>query len=252
MANAEPTGELNTPRISIAIDNYYGREAADLADNELRIIRPLQWTAAKIARLVFTNVIIPDETMARIVDVAAQTDHRFIISPTHRDYVDTFANGVLVDKTNVRPARYIAKAEMMASRWGAYIIGHIGGIPIDREHAADRDVQGTMNDIAAHTLGVEHRPLIIYPEGNRRSGPVVESLKKGTASLAFNNNAPIIPIGIFGTEGYTQRLKHGRFGKIMIVAGEPIEPSRRFSQTTATLQWSMQRAFDEARDLLAA
>ena len=43
-------------------------------------------------------------------------------------------------------------------------------------------------------------PLVLFPEGTRRSGPVIENLHEGAAYLSSRTGAPIVPVGIGGSE----------------------------------------------------
>ena len=41
---------------------------------------------------------------------------------------------------------------------------------------------------------------MLFPEGTRRAGPVVEDLMEGAAFLSARTGAPIVPIGIGGSD----------------------------------------------------
>ena len=41
---------------------------------------------------------------------------------------------------------------------------------------------------------------MLFPEGTRREGPVIEDLMEGAAFLAARTGAPIVPVGIGGTD----------------------------------------------------
>ena len=43
-------------------------------------------------------------------------------------------------------------------------------------------------------------PLVLFPEGERKSGPLVQPLFDGAAFVAAKANAPIVPVGIGGSE----------------------------------------------------
>ncbi len=65
----------------------------------------------------------------------------------------------------------------------------LGGFPVHRG-TADRE---------ALRLGEEAiragEALVIFPEGTRRSGPVVEPLFEGAAFVAMRAGVPIVPVG---------------------------------------------------------
>ena len=41
---------------------------------------------------------------------------------------------------------------------------------------------------------------MLFPEGTRRAGPVVEDLMEGAAFLSARTGAPIVPVGIGGSD----------------------------------------------------
>ena len=43
-------------------------------------------------------------------------------------------------------------------------------------------------------------PLVLFPEGERKSGPVVQPLFDGAAYVALKAGVPIVPVGIGGSE----------------------------------------------------
>ena len=66
---------------------------------------------------------------------------------------------------------------------------------------------------------------MIFPEGTRKSGPVVQDLFEGPAYLATKHQVPIVPVGIGGSEGAMPKGSKGiRPVKVTILIGEPIPP----------------------------
>ena len=100
------------------------------------------------------------------------------------------------------------------------------------------------------------RPLVIFPEGTRRSGPVVENLFEGAAYVAARAGVPVVPVGIGGSERMMRKGKKlPRPTKVHIVVGEPIVVSAeggRASRSavhrlTGELQEQLQSLFDAAQ-----
>ena len=101
-------------------------------------------------------------------------------------------------------------------------------------------------------------PLVLFPEGTRRSGPIVEHLYEGAAYVAARTGVPIVPVGIGGSE---RALKKGqklpRPVKLTVVVGEPIPPAaaeggrtsrRAVHDLTLQLRDEVQRLFDDAQE----
>jgi 1-acyl-sn-glycerol-3-phosphate acyltransferase len=111
-------------------------------------------------------------------------------------------------------------------------------------------------------MGVVERgePLVMFPEGTRRSGPKIEAehMHDGPAYVACRAGVPILPIGLAGTEGAMPKgSKLVRPVKIVIVVREPLYPPahepgarvprRVVRELSEQLRDEVQLAFDEAR-----
>jgi 1-acyl-sn-glycerol-3-phosphate acyltransferase len=145
----------------------------------------------------------------------------------------------------------MGKAELWKYGWSAKFFSALGGFPVERG-GADR---GAMRAAEAALTGGE--PLGMFPEGTRRSGPVVEDLHNGVAFLAARRGVPIVPIGIGGSEAILARgRKLPKFGRVVVIVGEPIHPPARdpgasvrrtdVAALTEQLREAVQALFDEA------
>ena len=66
-------------------------------------------------------------------------------------------------------------------------------------------------------------PVVLYPEGSRQSGPVVQPLFEGAVFVAARVGVPIVPVGIGGSEWAMPKGSRGiRPVRIAAVVGEPI------------------------------
>ena len=130
----------------------------------------------------------------------------------------------------------------------------MGGIPVVRG-TADRE---SMNRCLEALEGGE--PVVVFPEGTRRTGLVVEDVFEGAAYMATRVQCPIVPVGIGGSEaamGREHRLPRPR--KVLMVIGPPMHPEKPAEGSTARaprravrelserLKAELQRLFDEAR-----
>ena len=102
-------------------------------------------------------------------------------------------------------------------------------------------------------------PLTLFPEGERKDGPVVHPLFDGAAYVAARAGVPIIPVGIGGSARVMPR--HAKFihpHKVCVVIGEPIwvedrtirsksESRQAVREATERLSTELQRLFDEAQ-----
>ena len=99
-------------------------------------------------------------------------------------------------------------------------------------------------------------PLVLFPEGERKSGPLVQPLFDGAAFVAAKANVPIVPVGVGGSEQVMpkgSKLIYPR--KVHLIVGRPIVvpgadqgrvPRAVLAEVTATLHDELQRLFDAA------
>lgn len=172
----------------------------------------------------------------------------FVLAPVHRSFLD-FA---LVSIVTRRRLRYMGKAELWKYRWGGRILESLGAFPVHRG-GADREALKRAVEVVARG-----EPLVLFPEGTRRFGPVVKDLYEGAAYVAARAGVPIVPVGIGGSERAMRKgRKLPRPVKVHVVVGPPIPPppqkeggsvSRRaVHETTGRLEAELQRLFDEAQ-----
>jgi 1-acyl-sn-glycerol-3-phosphate acyltransferase len=170
-----------------------------------------------------------------------------VLAPSHRSFLDT----PFLACVTRRRIRFMGKAELWKYGWSAKFLSALGGFPVDRS-GADR---AALRAAEAALAGGE--PLGMFPEGTRRSGPVVEDLHHGVAFVAARMGVPIVPIGIGGSErilGRGRRLP--RLSRVVVIVGEPIHPPARepgasvrrgdVAGLTEQLRTTVQQLFDEA------
>jgi 1-acyl-sn-glycerol-3-phosphate acyltransferase len=174
----------------------------------------------------------------------------FVIAPSHRSYIDSPLAGCIV----ARHVRYMGKSGAFEKPLRGALFRSLGGFPV-RRGAADREaLRLTEGALAAG------EPVVVFPEGGRRSGPVLGELLDGPAYVATRVNVPILPVGIGGTErAMPVGSKMARPGRVVLVVGKPLwppalqsngrVPRERLRQLTERLRVELQAVFDEARQL---
>lgn len=198
-------------------------------------------------------ILLVAKLVGRVTIVGAEkvpTDGAYVLAPVHRSNVD-FALAALVTK---RPMRYMGKDSIWKSKALGRFVSMLGAFPVHRG-TADRDALQACTDIVNGGS-----PLVMFPEGTRRTGPVVEELFDGTTYVAAKTGVPIIPVGIGGSEAMMPKgAKLLRPSKLVLIVGDPVPPPARTAQgrmprsavsaLTQRLHGDLQELFDEAQRL---
>jgi len=141
-----------------------------------------------------------------------------IIAPVHRSNVDFFVAAELTD----RKLHYMAKDSLWKVGLLARILPPLGAFPVHRG-SADREALRRAEQVLA-----AGEVLILFPEGERRVGPVIEELHEGVAFLAARTGATVVPVGIGGSASVMPKgAKLPRFRKIHLEVGTPLAPPER-------------------------
>lgn len=172
---------------------------------DLVLYRICRFLSVGASRLYFPGTVVGRENLPRT--------GAFILAPVHRSYVDW----LLVARITRRRLRYIVKEEVWKSKVAGRMLEVLGAFPVNRS-GADRDALERCQSVLA---GGE--PLVMFPEGTRRSGREVTDIRDGVAYLSLRMGVPIVPVGIGGSEGAMPRgasFPHPR--RVNLVIGRPI------------------------------
>ena len=175
---------------------------------ELLLYKAARAFAVGISRLYLPGRVVGRENLP--------ATGAYLLAPVHRSYVDWLIVGRV---TGRRRMRFIAKAEIWRSKIVGRILETLGVFPVNRS-GADREALERCHEVLA---GGE--PLVMFPEGTRRSGPLVSDLREGVAYLALRAGVPVVPIGIGGSEKAMPRGSAiPRPHRVEVVIGRPIWP----------------------------
>lgn len=152
-----------------------------------------------------------------------------IIAPNHISVLDSF----FVPLTVGRRMTYVGKAEYMDDWKTKWVFPAIGMIPIDRSGG---DASQRALDAAAGVLD-SGELFGIYPEGTRARDGKLHKGHTGVARLALRTGAPIVPVGIIGTdEVQPPDAKMPKpFRRVHIRFGRPISVGRYADRATDRL-----------------
>jgi len=175
----------------------------------------------------------------------------FVLAPTHRSNLDI----PIVAAVSSRRLRYMGKNSLWKFRPAGHFFSALGGFPVTRGTA---DLEALKRCVEVLQRG---EPLVLFPEGTRRSGPFVTDLFDGAAFVAVKTGVPIVPVGIAGTEEAMKKGKRTiRRGHCVMVIGAPIREtvfeSRRATRDemnaiTESLRDRLQVLLNDARARMA-
>jgi len=172
----------------------------------------------------------------------------FLLAPTHRSILDTpIASGV-----TRRRMRFMGADKYWKNKAFGRLLTALGGFPVSRGTA---DREALKRSIAVLEGG---EPLVLFPEGERKTGPLIQPLFDGATYIAVKAGVPIIPVGIGGSERVMPKgAKYIRPRKLHVVVGKPIPVVKNAEnpkaqrdaarQLTTELHAELQRLFDVAQ-----
>jgi putative phosphoserine phosphatase / 1-acylglycerol-3-phosphate O-acyltransferase len=133
------------------------------------------------------------------IDGTEQIPHRgpVIVVFNHRSYFDPIALSLTLARAG-RPVRFLGKKEV----YDAPVLGTFnrlwGGIRVDRASGSDEPLNRAIGAVRAGEL------VALAPQGTIPRGPAFFSPRLsgrwGAARLAHATRAPVIPVGLWGTE----------------------------------------------------
>jgi putative phosphoserine phosphatase/1-acylglycerol-3-phosphate O-acyltransferase len=140
-----------------------------------------------------------------------------ILVGNHRSYFDPAAMSVAIARSG-RTVRVLGKKEV----FDAPVVGHIaaamGGIRVDRGTGSDEPLEAAADALRGGEM------VAIMPQGTIPRGPAFFDPKLkgrwGAARLAHMSGAPVIPVGLWGTEKVWPRS--ARLPNVLNVTDPPV------------------------------
>ena len=143
-----------------------------------------------------------------------------ILAANHRSFMDSLFLPLVIR----RRVTFVAKAEYFDDKKTAWFFRGVGQIPIRREggSASERALASATEVLAAGGV------FGIYPEGTRTRDGSLHRGHTGVARLALRTGAPIVPVGMTGTDEINPigRKLPRLFRTVTIRFGSPIAVDR--------------------------
>jgi len=171
-----------------------------------------------------------------------------ILAPVHRSFAD-FSFAAFCTH---RKLFFMTKDELWRHEALGRLLLSVGAFPVHRE-SADREALQRAEEVLRRG-----QVLVLFPEGTRREGPVVQDLMEGATFLSARTGAPIVPIGIGASDLAMPKGSHiPKPLTIEVVIGPAIPPPPRTGAgrvarsavhaATEALVPRLQAVYDEAR-----
>lgn len=137
-----------------------------------------------------------------------------LIVVNHLNLADPPLLGVSVGRRVI----FMAKEELFRFRITAYFMRRLGAFPV-RRRGLDRAALRQALQILA-----EGRALVVFPEGMRSLNGQLQCALPGIALIASHSGAPVLPVGIIGTEQIKGLGWILRRPKLVVNIGRPFYP----------------------------
>jgi 1-acyl-sn-glycerol-3-phosphate acyltransferase len=171
-----------------------------------------------------------------------------IVASNHRSFADSLVIPIVAPRRVVFLAKqdYFTGRGVKGALTRAWFTG-VGMVPVDRE---DQKAALASLDIALEVLG-RGEAFGIYPEGTRSRDGRLYRGRTGVAHLALTSGAPVVPVGLTGTE-HLQPVgtRIPRLADVTVRFGEPmsfqsayagVPPGRARRQVTDVIMDAIQQ-----------
>jgi len=211
-------------------------------------IEPTRRAGYRVLRAIFTALLTVWFRPRVVGKEHVPASGPVILAPVHRSFADF---GFTAFCTR-RKLYFMTKDSMWKNKWLGRLLLYVGAFPVHRE-SADREALQRAEEVLNRG-----QCLVLFPEGTRREGAAIENLMEGAAFLSARTGAPIVPIGIGGSD---LSMPKGRAIPkpitIQVVIGPALAPPARTGggrvsrsavhSTTESLVEQLQATYDEAK-----
>ncbi|MBP7461737.1 MAG: 1-acyl-sn-glycerol-3-phosphate acyltransferase [Candidatus Delongbacteria bacterium] len=137
----------------------------------------------------------------------------FIIAANHNSFFDPPLIGSLFPLEMA----FAAKKELFSIPIFGRFIAYLNSIPVDRNKMDLASMKAIIRSVT-----VDHKCLLIFPEGTRRKKNSSPQAKRGIGLIAHKTGVPIIPVYIHGTNRKLKAIF--RLAPCFLYYGEPFTP----------------------------
>jgi len=114
----------------------------------------------------------------------------FMVVSNHLSMLDPFILSYIFR----RDIRYMGKVELFRGGFVTWLLRLFGAFPVDRARPGPQALRTALNILRARQV------LGMFPEGHRSDTGEMQEFRTGAIRIAIKAQAPIVPIGIWGTD----------------------------------------------------
>jgi 1-acyl-sn-glycerol-3-phosphate acyltransferase len=172
-----------------------------------------RFVVAPVARILYRPKVLGRRNVPRTGAV--------ILASNHLSFVDS----IVIPVVAPRPVQFLAKSHYFEERglmgWiKRTFFGAIGAVGVRR--GAGRDSQRAL-EVSKSILDAGNA-LALYPEGTRSRDGRLYRGRTGVAWLALATGAPVVPVGLIGTDRLQPvGTKAPKFARVTVAFGAPID-----------------------------
>lgn len=142
-----------------------------------------------------------------------------VLASNHIGYLDFVFSGYAARERG-RRVRFLAKKEIFDKRGVGWLMRQMGHVPVDRDGSAKDSLTAAIAELKRGEV------IGMFPEATISPSFVPRRGKTGTVRLAQETGAPLIPVGIWGTQRILTKWRPKNFRRripIVVNVGKPID-----------------------------
>ena len=117
-----------------------------------------------------------------------------------------------------RQVVFLAKKELWEKPIGRFYCDAVGAVPLDRERGGGEALRYALAALE------QDKAILMFPEGRISPTSQLQRARTGLAWLALKTNAPILPVGIAGTEKFASWHMPVPLASWQVNIGTPFTP----------------------------
>lgn len=117
-----------------------------------------------------------------------------------------------------RPVVFLAKKELWEKPIGRFYCNAVGAVPLDRERGGGEALRYALQALQ------QDKAILMFPEGRISATGGMQAARTGLAWLALKTQAPILPVGIAGSEKFPSWRMPIPLARWQVTVGTPFTP----------------------------